>query len=172
MTSTYIMRVEPLFLHNRPLSDAQFWRADRPNLVSLSPPSNVRNIMQNEPAQCTQVAIGIVIKDDQILICCRRKSDSFGGYWEFPGGKCEAGETPVQCVVRELREELGIEVTPLLALESIEHQYEGGRVVLYPFICRHDCGDARAISAAEFHWAPRGALGDFRFPAANAGLIR
>jgi mutator protein MutT len=127
---------------------------------------------ENEGVKCTHVAIGIVVKDDQILICRRRKGDSFGDYWEFPGGKCEAGETPAQCVVRELREELAIEVTPLIALEAIEHQYESGRVVLYPFICRHDCGDARAISAAEFQWVPRGVLGEFRFPAANAGLIR
>ena len=126
---------------------------------------------QNEGEKCTQVAIGIVVHDDQVLICRRKKGDSFGGYWEFPGGKCEAGETPAQCVVRELREELAIEVTPVIALEAIEHQYESGRVVLYPFICRHDRGEARAISAAEFGWVVRARLGEFRFPAANAGLI-
>jgi mutator protein MutT len=129
--------------------------------------------MQNETAECTHVAIGIVVKkDDQILICRRKKGDSFGGYWEFPGGKCEAGETPAQCVVRELREELAIEVTPLIALDVIEHQYESWRVVLYPFVCRHDCGDARAISAAEFQWVARARLDEYPFPAANVGLIR
>ena len=127
---------------------------------------------ESEAGKCTQVAIGIVLKEDQILICRRKRGDSFGGYWEFPGGKCEAGETPAQCVVRELREELAIEVTPLIALEAIDHQYESGRVVLHPFVCRHDGGDARAISAAEFCWVARGRLGEYRFPAANAELIR
>jgi 8-oxo-dGTP diphosphatase len=165
------MALDGVFLRHRPLFRARFCRADRADLVSLSPPSNVLNMSQNEGEKCTEVAIGIVLKEDQILICRRKIGDSFGGYWEFPGGKCEAGETPVECVVRELREELAIEVTPLIALEAIEHQYESGRVVLYPFVCRHDGGDARAISAAEFQWVARARLGEFRFPAANDGLI-
>ena len=118
-----------------------------------------------------EVGLGIVIRDGQILICRRRSSDSFGGYWEFPGGKIEVGETAADCVRRELREELEIDVTPTLALDVVEHDYPKARVRLYPFICRHDTGEPRAISAAEFVWVAPADLAGYRFPEANRGLV-
>lgn len=117
------------------------------------------------------MAIGIVINNGRVLICRRRSSDSFGGYWEFPGGKVELDEQPVDCVRRELLEELDIHVTPLRALPVIEHEYPKARVRLYPFICRHDAGEPMAISAAEFLWVEPPGLGEYRFPEANRGLI-
>ena len=117
------------------------------------------------------VAIGIVVSGGRFLICRRRSSDSFGGYWEFPGGKVEPGETPADCARREVREELDIGVTPVQALELIEHDYPKTRVRLHPFICRHDAGDPTAISAAEFAWVTGPALREYRFPEANRGLV-
>jgi mutator protein MutT len=98
--------------------------------------------------------------------------DSFGGYWEFPGGKLDPDETPADCVQRELLEELDIHVTPLRALPPIEHAYPKARVKLYPFICRHDAGEPMAISAAEFLWVSPPGLRDYRFPEGNRGLVR
>ena len=119
------------------------------------------------------VGLGIVVAGDgQILICRRRSSDSFGGYWEFPGGKIEVGESPADCVRRELREELDIEVTPARALDVIEHQYPKARVRLHPFLCRRDAGEPMAISAAEFLWVSPPALRDYRFPEGNRGLVQ
>jgi mutator protein MutT len=120
-----------------------------------------------------EVGLGIVVSSGgQILICRRRSSDSFGGYWEFPGGKIEPGESPAQCVRRELREELDIEVTPLRPLDVIEHQYPKARVRLHPFLCRHDSGEPMAISASEFLWVIPPTLRDYRFPEGNRGLVQ
>lgn len=113
-------------------------------------------------------AIGIVVgADGRVLICRRGEGGSFAGYWEFPGGKCEAGETPADAVRREIREELGIQVTPVTPLPAIEHQYPKARVVLYPFLCRHDSGTPVALCAAEFRWVEGRRLGEYRFPEAN-----
>src|SRR5687768_2438140 len=109
------------------------------------------------------VAIGIVVGPRGILICRRKENDTFAGYWEFPGGKIEAGETPEQAVARELLEELAIRVTPTRALPTIEHDYPKARVVLRPFVCRLDAGDPVAISAAEFVWVEAAALKAYRF---------
>jgi 8-oxo-dGTP diphosphatase len=123
------------------------------------------------PEKVVRVAIGIVVDARGILICRRKKADSFGGYWEFPGGKIEAGETAEQAVARELLEEVGIRATPTRALEVIEHDYPKARVMLYPFICRLDEGEPVAICASEFAWVEAAALRRYRFPEANAGLI-
>jgi mutator protein MutT len=120
------------------------------------------------------VAIGIVARGGRVLVCQRREDpgDAFGGMWEFPGGKCEPGETPEACVRRELREELGIEVAPTAALAVIEHRYPSVHVQLHPFVCRLESGEPTAISAAEARWVDRGELGGYRFPEANASLLR
>ena len=130
------------------------------------------NMPQAKLTPYVHAAIGIVVgKDGRLLVSRRKEGRSFAGYWEFPGGKCEAGETPENCVRRELEEELDILVTPTTPLPPIEHQYPKARVVLYPFICRHDSGNPVALSAAEFLWVNPSQLTALRFPEANADLI-
>jgi mutator protein MutT len=118
-----------------------------------------------------RVSIGIVVSAGRILICRRRKNGSFGDYWEFPGGKCEAGETEEQCVRRELLEELAIAVTPLRALDPIEYEYPAARVRLHPFLCRHDSGEPVALCASEWQWVLPAGLREHQFPPANDALI-
>ena len=118
-----------------------------------------------------RVGLGIVVREGRILIGRRRKGDSFAGLWELPGGKCEAGESPTDCVRRELLEEMNIDVRPVRALAAIEHQYPKAWVILYPFICRHESGEARALSAAEMRWVRPEELPTYEFPPANRGLI-
>lgn len=122
-------------------------------------------------SKAIEVAIGIVVDRGQILICRRKATDPFGGYWEFPGGKCEPGETPAACVTRELLEELDVRIRPTRTLPPIEHEYPGNRVTLHPFLCEVESGTPRAISADEFRWAPVATLRQYKFPAANAELI-
>src|SRR5258706_16301015 len=70
-----------------------------------------------------RVGLAIIISKGRVLIAKRKKSDSLGGFWEFPGGKCEPTETLEECVRREVAEELAIEVTPLRALDAIGYRY-------------------------------------------------
>jgi hypothetical protein len=66
---------------------------------------------------------------------------------------------------------VGIDVTPVTALEPISHTYSTVRITLFPFLCRYDSGKAVALSASELQWVELARLRDFRFPPANAGLV-
>ncbi len=117
------------------------------------------------------VAIAIVNHRGQLLICQRLQSDSFGGYWEFPGGKCEPDESPGQCAIRELREEAGIEARVVTSLPVIEHDYPTIRIRLHPFICSCEQADARPIECQQVRWVAPSELPSYTFPPANARLI-
>lgn len=117
------------------------------------------------------VAIAIVCHEGQVLICLRKHNDHLGNFWEFPGGKVEAGETSQQCVVRELREEIQVEAEVIAPLPVIEHDYSDRSVRLHPFLCAYTSGDPTPISCQEVRWVPPQRLGEYKFPPANDGLI-
>jgi len=134
----------------------------------------------NERLSVTQtilVSIGIVVRtavgqaSAQVLITKRKDAGVLGGFWEFPGGKRDHGEAPAACVVRELREELGIETRVCGALGVIEHTYEHGHVELRPFYCEHVSGEPRAIEVADFCWVEVDELDGYTFPAGNVKLL-
>jgi mutator protein MutT len=116
-------------------------------------------------------AIAIVVRDGKVLVCQRKDDDVLGGYWEFPGGKCEQGETLEQCLIRELREELCIAARATTALKFIEHSYQHGKVRLHPFICQHETGEPQLIECQAARWIEPRMLVDYRFPPANEPLI-
>ena len=109
--------------------------------------------------------------DGRILISRRKDDDSFGGYWEFPGGGCEPGETLEACAVREVREELGVEVAAERLMRVIENPYPGKQLRLTFFLCRHVSGEPAAIDCAEARWVHARDLNDYHFPPANQVLI-
>jgi mutator protein MutT len=116
-------------------------------------------------------AIAIVCRAGKVLICRRRQEDRFGGYWEFPGGKIEAGETILQGLARELREELDIEAEPITTLPSIEHDYPDIQIRLHPFLCSHKSGEPKPLECAEAIWIDAANLREYQFPPANEDLI-
>jgi len=118
-----------------------------------------------------EVAIGIVVREGKILICQRPAEGPLAGYWEFPGGKKEESETLEQTLVRELREELAIEVGGLEPLAEIEFEYPGARVRLHPFLCRHVSGEAVPLASQQLRWVRARELREYRFPPANDALI-
>ncbi|MDE3196923.1 MAG: (deoxy)nucleoside triphosphate pyrophosphohydrolase [Acidobacteriota bacterium] len=82
----------------------------------------------------TEVVAGILERSGRILICRRRSDQPHALKWEFPGGKIEAGETPQQALVRELREELGIESEPASEIMRYEFTYPGKKPILLIFL--------------------------------------
>jgi len=76
----------------------------------------------------SQVAAAVVHRDGNILITCRAPGEKLAGMWEFPGGKLEPGETPQSCIVRELREELGVESDAGDILTTSVFTYPGGTI--------------------------------------------
>ena len=106
-----------------------------------------------------------------MLITRRRPDSVLGGYWEFPGGKIEPGETAQQCVAREIYEELGLCVRVDQPLLAVEHVYQHGRVRLEPYYCTRLSGQLRHLQVAEHRWVTPEQLHDYRFPRANGKLL-
>ena len=107
----------------------------------------------------------------RLLITRRRETDMLGGLWEFPGGKRESGETLEECLVRELREELGIEVELEERFLTVRHAYSHFRVTLTTFHGRIARGKPEAIGCAEHRWVRPADLDRYAFPSADLRII-
>jgi mutator protein MutT len=118
-----------------------------------------------------EVAIALVHHDGRLLIGRRPEGVHLAGLWEFPGGKVEPGETPAQCLVRELREEMGIEVEVATPYDLLEFVYPERHVRLHPFACRLLAGEPEARACAELRWVTPAELAEYEFPPANATLL-
>ena len=119
----------------------------------------------------TEVSAALIFHDGKLLITRRHSDAHLGGLWEFPGGKREAQETFAQCLERELREELGVEVSVGRLLESITHEYPEKTVHLKFFRCRLLGGEPQAHGCSAFKWVRSAELGNYVFPAADARLL-
>lgn len=117
------------------------------------------------------VSAGLVFRAGKLLITQRHAGAHLGGLWEFPGGKREAGETFESCLVRELREELGIEVTVGELVVTVEHEYPEKRVRLKFFRCEWRANEPLALGCPAFAWITREELAAYEFPAADARLL-
>ena len=126
----------------------------------------------NTPAlQVIDVAAGLIFRDGKLLITQRPADAHLGGLWEFPGGKREPNETFEECLVRELREELGIEVTVGDLVETLIHAYPEKTVHLKFFRCKWQQNEARPLGCSAFKWICQGDLAAYEFPAADALLL-
>ena len=126
---------------------------------------------KKKPLPHHQVAVGLIWKGGKILIAKRFAKDLLGGLWEFPGGHQEKRESLKQCVRREVREELEIEVRVEDEIAVVEHAYSHFRITLHAFNCRWARGHPRAIGCAEYLWVSPRELSHYAFPAANRKII-
>ena len=127
--------------------------------------------MDRARARNLSVAIAIIERRGRILVCRRPGHKDHGGCWEFPGGKREPGESWRACLGREVREELGVAVRPLVELARFRHQYPKYRVSFRVFRCAIIRGTPRPLAASALRWVPRKDLRRLRFPAANERLV-
>ena len=116
------------------------------------------------------VCAAVVEREGRFFVARRHDGTHLEGYWEFPGGKCEPGETDEGCLAREMREELGVEarVGPLLL--SVSHAYPDRVVELHFYACEMS-GAPRALLGQEMRWVSRDELRALLFPPADAELI-
>lgn len=77
-----------------------------------------------------EVSAAIIIEDGKVLLARRAKGEKLAGYWEFPGGKREEGETIDECLVREIREELSVDIEVVGEFDTSDYKYPGGRIRL------------------------------------------
>ncbi|BCM92448.1 8-oxo-dGTP diphosphatase [Abditibacteriota bacterium] len=119
-----------------------------------------------------QIALALIVRGDEILITKRPSTaDHLPDVWEFPGGKVEEGEAPENAAIREAREEVGLSVEVVRALEPIEWDYTKRTVVLHPFEVRVVGGGIQLEGVAEAEWVLKQELNASDFPEANRGLI-
>jgi len=117
------------------------------------------------------VVAGVIWKGNRILIDQRKPRGLLGGLWEFPGGKVKRGERLTDALVREVREELGVEVEVVGRLVRVNHAYTHFRITLHVFECRYVSGAPRAIGCAACKWVRAGDLGRYPFPKANHRIV-
>jgi mutator protein MutT len=117
------------------------------------------------------VTAAVIERDGAFLVTRRPHGVHLEGFWEFPGGKCEPGETLLSCLVREIEEELGSAVTVGAELFTVAHPYPERTVELHFFACELK-GEPRAVLGQEMQWVSREALGRLDFPPADAELIQ
>jgi len=117
------------------------------------------------------VTAAVIERDDAFLLTRRQRGVHLEGYWEFPGGKCEPGESHVECLARELREELAVDVIVGDEVLSTTHVYPERRVELHFLRC-----ELRGVPVPQLgqamRWVPRSELAALAFPAADEELIR
>jgi 8-oxo-dGTP diphosphatase len=118
-------------------------------------------------------AVALVDADGRVLIAQRPNGKDMAGLWEFPGGKVEAGERPEETLIRELHEELGIDVKEdcLAPLTFASHAYDGFHLLMPLYICRRWDGFVQAREAQNLRWVRPPRLRDYPMPPADEPLI-
>ena len=118
-------------------------------------------------------AVALVDGDGRVLLARRPEGKAMAGLWEFPGGKVEDGETPERALVRELHEELGLDVAEscLAPFTFASHAYADFHLLMPLYVCRVWQGVVRACEGQEIAWVRPARLRDYPMPPADAPLV-
>ncbi|MBI3804894.1 MAG: (deoxy)nucleoside triphosphate pyrophosphohydrolase [Nitrospirae bacterium] len=117
------------------------------------------------------VAIGVILREGQVLITRRKEGVHLAGLWEFPGGKRDGEETIETCLFREIEEELGARIAIERLLWTKRHPYPDRTVILHAFLCRPLSDDLKPLAAQELRWVSPETLLSLPFPEANRPLL-
>jgi len=119
------------------------------------------------------VCVALVDTDGRVLLQQRPQGKAMAGLWEFPGGKIKDGETPEAALIRELKEELGIDVAEacLAPFGFASHRYEQFHILLLLYICRRWQGIAASREGQDLAWVRAARLGDYAMPPADKPLV-
>ena len=118
-----------------------------------------------------QVAAALIYREGRYLIARRKAGTHLGGLWEFPGGKRERGESLEDCLRREVREELGVEITDPSLFKVISHDYPEKAVELHFFRCSIRVGSPRPLGCDDLRWVTPDELSEYPLPLADRPLV-
>ena len=118
-----------------------------------------------------RVVCGIIYKDDKILLTRRKKGKSLEGFWEFPGGKVERGETDTAALKRELKEELGLEISELYYFSENKHDYNTFSIHLVAYKCKALDTPGKMVDHDKFEWVRVNEIGNFNLAGADRPLL-
>ena len=118
-------------------------------------------------------SIAIIDANDRILIAKRPNKKHLSGFWEFPGGKVEKGESPENALVREVKEELNIDINNkcIAPLTFSEFNYENFHLLLLLYVCRRWEGEPMSMEKNEIKWVKVNTLRQYKMPPADDSLI-
>lgn len=117
------------------------------------------------------VTCAIIIDKKKLLVCQRGENSDHPNEWEFPGGKVESGETPEDCIIREIKEELGIRISIKKQLFYVEHDYGFKKIRLIPFLCKIEEGIPLAIEHKSVKWYSFDLFDELKWSAADKKLF-
>jgi 8-oxo-dGTP diphosphatase len=118
-----------------------------------------------------KVVGAVVVRDGRVLCAQRGPSGTLAGQWEFPGGKLEAGESPTEALVREIREELSCEISISSEVTTTSHEYEFGTVILTTYYSNLESGEPRVSEHARIEWRSVDKLGDLDWAPADIPAV-
>ena len=114
-----------------------------------------------------KIAVGLIWKENKILISKRHSNVMLGGLWEFPGGKIKESESAKNCVQREIKEELGVHVSVLEKINTVKHAYTHFTIELTAYHCQYESGEPATLDCADFKWIKTNEIASLPFPKAN-----
>jgi A/G-specific adenine glycosylase len=117
------------------------------------------------------IAVGVVFKNDRVLITRRKAEGLLGGLWEFPGGKIRDGESAQEACIREINEEVNLSVHIDRHLAQIKHAYTHFKIVMEVFCCRYKSGRVKLNGPVAFRWIGFDEFKKYPFPRANHKFI-
>ena len=119
------------------------------------------------------VSIALINEFDEILLSKRKKNKHLEGYWEFPGGKIETNEVPEQALIREIKEELNIDINNkcIAPLSFSEFDYKEFQLLLLLYVCRRWEGNPKPMESNELKWVKPNMLRKYKMPPADDSLI-
>ena len=129
--------------------------------------------MKNPVPTLLVVAVALIDADGRVLLAQRPEGKAMAGLWEFPGGKVRDGESPEAALIRELREELGIDTheSCLAPLTFASHRYDVFHLLMPLYVCRRWKGIVRALEGQQLAWVRAAKLDDYPMPPADKPLI-
>ena len=119
------------------------------------------------------VSIALINNENEILLSKRPEKKHLSGFWEFPGGKVEEGETPEKALIREVKEELNIDINNkcIAPLSFSEFDYNNFQLLLLLYICRRWDGVPMSMENNKLEWVKPNMLRDYKMPPADLSLI-
>ncbi len=117
------------------------------------------------------VTCAIILRNDKILVAQRSASMKQALKWEFPGGKIEANETSEQCLLREIKEELNLEIEIIQQLDTHVYDYGNFSIQLMPFVCKYVSGDILLAEHIDYRWLHKAELPSLDWAPADVAVV-